>query len=67
MWSSSASSATASGKESTASGSVMGNWNVGEFGEASAEAAAQGLVRPDHARARGGGMLNRLSGIWSRR
>ncbi|KAF9126923.1 hypothetical protein BGW39_006223, partial [Mortierella sp. 14UC] len=63
MWSS---GATAAGdKENTAPGAMLGNWNAGEFGEASAEAAALSLVRPD--RARGGGMLNRLSGIWSRR
>ncbi|KAF9907666.1 hypothetical protein EC991_010698 [Linnemannia zychae] len=67
MWSSGVSSAAAGGKENTVPGAVMGNWNAGEFGEASAEAAAQSLVRPDLARARGGGMLNRLSGIWSRR
>ncbi|KAG0273402.1 Vacuolar protein sorting-associated protein 4 [Linnemannia exigua] len=60
MWSSSAAnSAAAGGKENTTPGTVMGNWNAGEFGEASAEAAAQSLVRPDLARARGGGMLNR--------
>ncbi|KAG0263893.1 hypothetical protein BG011_007847 [Mortierella polycephala] len=40
-----------------------GNWNAGEFGEASGEAAAQNLVRPEHSRARGS-MLNRLSGMW---
>ncbi|KAG9068715.1 hypothetical protein KI688_010998 [Linnemannia hyalina] len=72
MWSSSASSAAAAGgKENSAPGVVAGNWNVGEFGEASAEAAAQSLARPELNRTRGGsgggGMLNRLSGIWSRR
>ncbi|GJJ68986.1 uncharacterized protein EMPS_01332 [Entomortierella parvispora] len=51
MWSS-------SGKEN---GPSAGNWNVGEFAEASGEAAAQGLVRSKSS------MLNRLSGIWSRR
>ncbi|KAG0059725.1 hypothetical protein BGZ89_000166 [Linnemannia elongata] len=68
MWSSSASSAAAAGgKENSAPGMVVGNWSAGEFGEASAEAAAQSLVRPELNRSRGGGMLNRLSGIWSRR
>jgi hypothetical protein len=68
MWSSTASGAVAGGKENSApSSAVVGNWNAGEFGEASAEAAAQGLVRPELTRSRGGGMLNRLSGIWSRR
>ncbi|KAK3847293.1 MAG: hypothetical protein J3R72DRAFT_189627 [Linnemannia gamsii] len=68
MWTSSAAeSAAAGGKENNTPITVMGNWNAGDFGEASAEAAAQSLVRPDLARARGGGMLNRLSGIWSRR
>ncbi|KAF9140550.1 hypothetical protein BGX30_006362 [Mortierella sp. GBA39] len=74
IWSSSASSgAAAGGKENSAPGAVAGNWNVGDFGEASAETAAQSLVRPELNRTRGGGggggggMLNRLSGIWSRR
>lgn len=56
MWSS-------GGKEN---GPSAGNWNVGEFAEASGEAAAQGLVRSDQNRSRSS-MLNRLSGIWSRR
>ncbi|KAF9290893.1 hypothetical protein BGZ68_005809 [Mortierella alpina] len=43
-----------------------GTWNAAEFGEASGEAAAQGLVKPDHSRSRAS-MLNRLSGIWLRR
>ncbi|KAF8943391.1 hypothetical protein BGZ47_005485 [Haplosporangium gracile] len=68
MWSSSANSAAAGGKESNAPNAVVGNWSAGEFGEASAEAAAQSLVRSELTRTRGGGgMLNRLSGIWSRR
>ncbi|KAF9923030.1 hypothetical protein FBU30_006861 [Linnemannia zychae] len=67
MWSSASSNMTAVGKENAASGTVMSNWNAGEFGEASAEAATQNLVRPELTRTRGVGMLNRLSGIWSRR
>ncbi|KAG0296049.1 hypothetical protein BGZ96_010340 [Linnemannia gamsii] len=68
MWSSTASGVAAGGKENSApSSAVVCNWSAGEFGEASAEAAAQGLVRPELTRSRGGGMLNRLSGIWSRR
>ncbi|KAF9964283.1 hypothetical protein BGZ70_006685 [Mortierella alpina] len=47
-------------------GSAAGTWNAAEFGEASGEAAAQGLVKPDHNRSRAS-MLNRLSGIWLRR
>ncbi|CAO3571898.1 unnamed protein product [Mortierella alpina] len=47
-------------------GSTAGTWNAAEFGEASGEAAAQGLVKPDHSRSRAS-MLNRLSGIWLRR
>ncbi|KAF9946865.1 hypothetical protein BGZ72_011065 [Mortierella alpina] len=47
-------------------GSAAGNWNAAEFGEASGEAAAQGLVKPDPSRSRAS-MLNRLSGIWLRR
>jgi hypothetical protein len=68
MWSSSSSST--SSKESVSSGT----WNAGEFGEASGETATQGLVRTESNRLRGsnggaanGGMLNRLSGLWSRR
>ncbi|KAG9326055.1 hypothetical protein KVV02_000766 [Mortierella alpina] len=47
-------------------GSAAGTWNAAEFGEASGEAAAQGLVKPDQSRSRAS-MLNRLSGIWLRR
>ncbi|KAF9570679.1 hypothetical protein EC968_001512 [Mortierella alpina] len=55
------------GKEYTGKdGSPAGTWNAAEFGEASGEAAAQGLVKPDHSRSRAS-MLNRLSGIWLRR
>ncbi|KAF9147821.1 hypothetical protein BG015_010487 [Linnemannia schmuckeri] len=70
MWSSSANNAAVGGKDNNAPNAVVGNWSAGEFGEASAEAAAQSLVRPELTRTRGGGgggMLNRLSGIWSRR
>ncbi|KAF9192647.1 hypothetical protein BGZ50_008354 [Haplosporangium sp. Z 11] len=56
---------TGAAKDYAREGSA-GNWNAGEFGEASGEAAAQSLVRPEHSRARGS-MLNRLSGMWSRR
>ncbi|KAF9354699.1 hypothetical protein BGX34_010858 [Mortierella sp. NVP85] len=68
MWSSSSSST--SSKESVSGGT----WNAGEFGDASSEAATQALVRTESNRLRGnnggaanGGMLNRLSGLWSRR
>jgi len=43
------------------------NWSVGEFAEASGEAAAQGLVRGSDQNRNRNSMLNRLSGIWSRR
>lgn len=43
-------------------------WNVGEFAEAASAAATESLVRSDSARgSTRGSMLNRLSGIWSRR
>ncbi|KAG0286891.1 hypothetical protein BGZ98_004889, partial [Dissophora globulifera] len=58
MWSSASHSGS---RESLKEGTVAGNWNVGEFGEASGEAAVQALARPR------GSVLNRISGIWSRR
>ena len=70
MWSSSSSNSIGGGggKENSAPSAVVaGNWNADEFGEANGEAAAQSLVRPEHTRTRASGMLNRLSGIWSRR
>ncbi|KAF9095588.1 hypothetical protein BGX23_000274 [Mortierella sp. AD031] len=69
IWSSSSSGTiVGGGKENSSitSSTVVGNWNAGEFGEASGEAAALSLVRPEHTRTRVS-MLNRLSGIWSRR
>ncbi|KAF9992193.1 hypothetical protein BGZ79_003398, partial [Entomortierella chlamydospora] len=46
--------------------SSASNWNANEFGGACGEAAAQNLAHPDINRSKGS-MLNRLSGIWSRR
>ncbi|KAG0343381.1 hypothetical protein BG004_005349 [Podila humilis] len=46
------------------SGSV-GNWRMGEFAEASGEAAAHGLVKSDSIRSRTS-VFNRLSGLWKR-
>ncbi|KAF9198696.1 hypothetical protein BGZ49_000414, partial [Haplosporangium sp. Z 27] len=67
MWSSSNSGSRESLRDSSlSSSSSASNWNVSEFGEASGEAAAQNLARPNSNQSRGG-MLNRLSGIWSRR
>ncbi|KAG0241009.1 hypothetical protein BGW41_006461 [Actinomortierella wolfii] len=44
-----------------------GNWNVCDFAEASGEAAAQALVKPEESGRSRSSMLYRLSGIWSRR
>ncbi|KAF9346740.1 hypothetical protein BGX26_001751, partial [Mortierella sp. AD094] len=69
MWSSSNSSSKESlclRDGSISSSSSASNWNASEFGEACGEAAAQNLARSDSNRSRGS-MLNRLSGIWSRR
>ncbi|KAG0097833.1 hypothetical protein BGZ93_001873 [Podila epicladia] len=54
-----------SGKESLKDSGTAGNWKMGEFAEASGEAAAQGLVKPESTRSRTS-MLHRLSGIWKR-
>ncbi|KAF9299916.1 hypothetical protein BGZ74_008500 [Mortierella antarctica] len=54
-----------SGKESMKDSGTAGNWKMGEFAEASGEAAAQGLVKPASTRSRTS-MLHRLSGIWKR-
>ncbi|KAG0355888.1 hypothetical protein BG005_005191 [Podila minutissima] len=54
-----------SGKESMKDSGTAGNWKMGEFAEASGEAAAQGLVKPESTRSRTS-MLHRLSGIWKR-
>lgn len=54
-----------SGKESMKDSGTASNWKMGEFAEASGEAAAQGLVKPESTRSRTS-MLHRLSGIWKR-
>ncbi|KAI8595379.1 hypothetical protein EDD21DRAFT_391384, partial [Dissophora ornata] len=59
-------SATNAGSRESLKDGSGGNWNVSEFGEASGDAAAQALARAEHGRSRGS-MLNRLSGMWSRR
>ncbi|KFH64315.1 hypothetical protein MVEG_10140 [Podila verticillata NRRL 6337] len=54
-----------SGKDIMKDSGTAGNWKMGEFAEASGEAAAQSLIKPESTRSKAS-MLHRLSGIWKR-
>ncbi|KAG0085643.1 hypothetical protein BGZ92_008843, partial [Podila epicladia] len=68
MWSAAQSSNGIKDFSREGSGNGSAGWHVGEFAEATSTAAPESLVRSDSTRgSTRGSMLNRLSGIWSRR
>ncbi|KAF9378437.1 hypothetical protein CPB97_009584 [Podila verticillata] len=68
MWSAAQSSNGIKDFSREGSGNGSAGWHVGEFAETTSAAATESLARSDPARgSTRGSMLNRLSGIWSRR